>query len=216
MGAGPGDSEASDDEKPRHRVEITRGFWMSHTPVTIAAYAGSVGPTGRKKMPDYYPPFNPGWSQPDHPMVNVTWDDAKDYCEWAGGWLPTEAEWEYAARGGKAGLIYPWGNEITSQNAKYGSKGGTAAVGGYPANGFGLYDMAGNVAEWCSDWFDEHYYAVSPPRDPKGPPAGKLRVLRGGAWVDGPELLRASFRDRYGPDDRYDGIGFRCAREVFP
>ena len=149
-------------------------------------------------------------------MVIVTWDDAKDYCEWAGGWLPTEAEWEYAARGGKEGLIYPWGNEITSQNAKYGSKDGTAAVGSYPANGFGLYDMAGNVWEWCSDWYDDNYYAASTPRDPKGPSSGEKKVLRGGSWVDNPENLRAANRNWLVPVYRMNNLGFRCARGVFP
>lgn len=216
MGAVPGDSEAVDREKPPHWVEITRGFWLSRTPVTVAAYAGSVGPTGRKKMPDY-PSFNPGWSKPDHPMVKVTWDDAKDCCEWAGGRLPTEAEWEYAARGGKEGLLYPWGNEISSENARYSPRDKTAPVGSYPANGFGLYDMAGNVWEWCSDWYDENYYHASTPRDPKGPPSGIGRVLRGGSWDTGPVFLRASGRGGVLPPLLGShSVGFRCAREVFP
>ena len=215
MGAVPDDSAAGDEEKPRHWVEITRGFWLSRMPVTVAAYAGSVGPTGRKKMPAA-PSFNPGWSKTDHPMVNVSWDDAKDYCEWSGGRLPTEAEWEYAARGGEEGLLYPWGNKISSKNAKYGSQDGTTAVGSYAANGFGLYDMAGNVWEWCSDWYDEKYYAASPSHDPKGSPSGNLRVLRGGSWLNNPQDLRASFRLRLAPVAKFSFIGFRCAREVSP
>ncbi len=212
MGCIPEDSQATGREKPRHWVEITRGFWLSRTPVTVAAYAGSVGPTGRKKMPDY-PSFNPGWSKTDHPMVNVSWDDAKAYCQWAGGRLPTEAEWEYAARGGKSGLVYPWGNELGSENANYDS-GGTCPVGSYPANGFGLDDMAGNVWEWCSDWYDDNYYSLSPDKNPQGPSSGKVRVLRGGSWFVNPRNLRASGRLRLPPDSRSDFIGFRCAREV--
>ena len=216
MGAVSGDSKAYDDEKPRHRVEVTKGFWLSRTPVTVAAYAGSVGPTGRKKMPRH-PPFNPGWSKPDHPMVSVTWDDAKDYCEWAGGRLPTEAEWEYAARGGKEGLKYPWGNQISSQNAKYDSGDGTAPVASYPANGFGLHDMAGNVWEWCADWYGEDYYSSSPAQDPQGPPGGTYRVRRGGSWfLDYPWFLRCSVRGWLVPDFRNDYVGFRCVREVSP
>jgi formylglycine-generating enzyme len=103
MGATPGDTEAEADEKPRHRVRITKGFWLSVTPVTVAAYKRFVGERSQFKMPPP-PDFNPDWSKPDHPIVRVSWDEAKAYCEWTGGRLPTEAQWEYAARGGQDGL----------------------------------------------------------------------------------------------------------------
>ncbi len=175
------------------------------------------------------PSFNPDWTEPDHPIVNVTWEDAKTYCEWAGGRLPTEAEWEYAARGGQQGLKYPWGNEVSHEQANYGADkccSGLAAgrdqweytspVGSFPESEFGLYDMAGNVSEWLADWYDEDYYKNAPIVDPQGPASGELRVLRGGSWVNNPEVLRTSNRFRDQPDLRVSNVGFRCAREVSP
>jgi formylglycine-generating enzyme required for sulfatase activity len=172
------------------------------------------------------PDFNPDWSKPDHPIVRVTWDEAKAYCEWAGGTsggLPTEAQWEYAARGGQDGLKYPWGNQIAPENANYrGSKWkGTSPVRSYPANGWGLYDMAGNVWEWAADWYDRDYYGTlpldKPAEDPRGPdrPTG-VRVLRGGSFDGDSRYLRATNRVRNVPDSRLTLIGFRCVREVVP
>jgi hypothetical protein len=134
MGATPGDTEAGADEKPRHPVRITKGFWLGATPVTVAAYK-RFARENRREMPPV-PDFNPEWSKEDHPVVRVTWDEAAAYCEWAGGRLPTEAQWEYAARGGSDGLKYSWGNEITPENANYsGSKWkGTSPVRSYPPN----------------------------------------------------------------------------------
>ena len=215
MGALDGDEDAKKDEKPRHEVAITTGFWLSQAPVTVAAFRSCVAEIGGP-MPEA-PEFNPGWEKEDHPIVGVTWEAAAAYCSWAGGRLPTEAEWEYAARGGKEGLKYPWGNEISPQNAKYKSADGTMPVGSYAANGFGLYDMAGNVWEWCSDRYREDYYSSSPAEDPQGPAEGIQRVRRGGSWFDfSPWYLRCS--DRYGfvPDYRFNSMGFRCVREVIP
>ena len=214
MGCVTDDTECSGGEKPPHRVEITKDFWMSRTEVTVAAYKRFVEATSRAVPED--PQFNPSWEKEDHPIVRVNWYDADAYCKWAGGRLPTEAEWEYAARGGKEGLKYPWGNELTPQNAKYRSAGGTVPADSYPANGFGLYNMVGNVYEWCSDWYDVNYYAASPPRDPKGPLLGVGRVLRGGSWYVSPVLLRSSNRYGVGPVDWDYDVGFRCTREVFP
>ena len=220
MGATPGDTEAQADEKPRHRARITKGFWLSETPVTVAAYKGFARETGRPMPPA--PGFNPEWSKVDHPMVRVNWDEAKAYCEWAGGRLPTETEWEYAARGGKDGLKYPWGNEIAPENANYsGSKWkGTSPVRSYPANAWGLYDMPGNVWEWVADWYGEDYYASLPPDkptgDPRGPKSGTMRVLRGGSFYFATRILRAADHLRVEADFRYDDIGFRCVREVVP
>jgi len=213
MGPGPGDSKAGDAEKPRHSVEITKGFWMSCSPVTAAAYRRFADDRERP-MPEE-PNFNEGWSKADHPIVNVSWADARDYCEWAGGRLPTEAEWEYAARGGSRDSIYPWGNEKPDDTrAKFGSSDGTAPVGSCRPNEFGLYDMAGNVWEWTADWFGP--YGQNEQVDPKGPAQGNSRILRGGSWYYNPEYLRCSFRLNLQPDSRFDYVGFRCVREVIP
>ena len=215
MGAVKGDDKAREDEKPRHPVTISKGLWLAKTPVTVAAYKrfARFAEETRAEMPDA-PEFNPDWQKEHHPIVGVHWDEAVAYCQWAGGRLPTEAEWEYAARGGKGGLLYPWGNEISEMNANYYPSDGTSAVGSYPANGFGLCDMAGNVREWCSDWFIKNYYSHSPGKDPQGPSSGMTRVLRGGAWNYIPRDLRASGRVGYPPGGRNVGFGFRCAREV--
>jgi formylglycine-generating enzyme required for sulfatase activity len=220
MGATSGDTDAQPDEK-RHRVRITKDFWLGETPVTVAAYKRFVAERPQFKMPPP-PDFNPDWNKSDHPIVRATWDEAKAYCEWAGGRLPTEAEWEYAARGGKDGLKYPWGNEITPENANYsGSKWkGTSPVRSYPANAWGLYDMAGNVWEWAADWYDNDYYGTlpsdKPVEDPRGPQSSKVRVLRGGSFDYATRDLRAALRGRSEPDGRYFSIGFRCVREVVP
>lgn len=229
MGTTPGDSYGFADSQPRHRVRITKGFWLGQTPVTVAAYRRFVEERGQKMPPA--PDFNPNWSKEDHPIVYVTWDDAEAYCTWAGGRLPTEAEWEYAARAGQDDLKYPWGNDITHENANYERDArwkGTSPVGSYPANAWKLYDMAGNVFEWVADWYDGKYYSNTPSdrpaNDPRGPDAGKFklpalggeRVCRGGSWYSGAWSLRAASRGTYEPGVRDILLGFRCAREVAP
>ena len=155
-------------------------------------------------------------------MVNVAWDEAQAYCEWAGGRLPTEAEWEYAARGGVDGLKFPWGHARSHHEANYWRTGGadrwryTAPGGSFPANGFGLYDMAGNVYEWTADWMDEDYYARSPETDPPGPESGAMRVARGGAGFLNPAVLRTSTRIGNAPHLRNYTLGFRCVLERKP
>ncbi len=216
MGAAPGDDEAQSYEKPRRRVSIARGFWLGETPVTVAAYKRFAQETGRALPPP--PEFNPDWSNRDHPIVNVAWDEAEAYCKWAGGRLPADAEWEYAARGGQDGLRYPRGNEITAADANYaGSKWkGTSPVRSYPPNAWSLYDMAGNVWEWTADWYDEDYYASlpsdRPAEDPRSPQSGTLRVLRGGSFDNQAVFLRASLRSALEPVLTYNSVGFRCVR----
>jgi len=147
------------------------------------------------------------------PIVNVIWDDAQAYCGWIGGRLPTEAEWEYAARGGSTEARYGNLDEIAWYSANSGRQ--TQDVAQKRANGFGLYDMLGNGWEWVNDWYDPSYYQHSPLQDPQGPSSGQDRVLRGGSWVSLPRTVRVSVRNIFNPAirDAYDG--FRCGGEVF-
>ena len=156
----------------------------------------------------------------NHPVVGVSWYGASAYAKWRGCRLPTEAEWEKAARGGLVGKRYPWGDDIDPSRANYGQvdKESTTPVGSYPPNGYGLCDMAGNVWEWCSDWYERDYYSKSPYRDPPGPDSGDARVVRGGGW-DGPvhvfaKCLRCSFRYFLRAKNTNGYLGFRCARDA--
>ena len=159
-----------------------------------------------------------------HPMVRVSWYGAVAYCNYYGYRLPTEAEWEYAARGGLNGNRYPWGNTISDSLANYDFNiGDTTPVGSYPAggNGYGLYDMAGNVWEWCNDWYDGNYYDTSPYDNPQGLASGNSRVLRGGCWLNLAYSCRVAFYCRvasrsYGnfPGFRDYGFGFRIVLDL--
>ncbi|MDQ3213211.1 MAG: formylglycine-generating enzyme family protein [Acidobacteriota bacterium] len=160
----------------------------------------------------------------DHPVTLVRWADAAAYCSWLSAEsgcnvrLPSEAEWEKAARGGLEGNTYPWGDQLGAEQANYLAdppvkpSHGTRRCGSYPANGYGLFEMAGNVWEWIHDWYDPGYYGSSPPSTPTGPPEGTLRVLRGGSWLAGdPRMLSCSYRHKVPPDTYSYGIGFRIA-----
>jgi formylglycine-generating enzyme required for sulfatase activity len=212
MGCSPGDTQCDDDEKPAHQVTIARGFWIGQTPVTAGAYKRFAGATGRQ-MPEA-PDFNTGWANENMPIVDVTWDDAQAYCAWMGGRLPTEAQWEYAARGGSTEARYGNLDEIAWYDQNSGKQ--THDVAQKRANGFGLYDMLGNVWEWVSDWFDQSYYQNSPSQDPTGPASGQTRVVRGGSWFYlVPRNVRVSDRVNYLPGYRFnDGLGFRCSGKV--
>jgi formylglycine-generating enzyme required for sulfatase activity len=210
-------------ERPVHRVFVD-AFYLSKYPVTNAQYARFVRETGRRVpyLEDRRVQLD-NWDQErriyptgreQHPAVLVSWHDAQAYCAWAGGRLPTEAEWEKAARGGLEGKLYPWGDEINPSLANYDNRQGTTAVGSYPANGYDLYDMVGNVWEWVADRYDAKYYHYSPPTNPQGPEQGTVRVLRGGAWLLFPQFCRVAYRFRNSPDFCFNMIGFRLARSL--
>ena len=218
MGCSPGDGECEDDEKPRHKVTITEGFWLGQTEVTAGAYKRFAAATGRKMPPEvdeHGQRVNSGWGDDAMPIVNVTWHDARAYCRWAGGRLPTEAEWEYAARGGSTRAHYGPIGEIAWYWDNSGSK--PHDVGQKRANGFGLFDMLGNVWEWVNDWYDKDYYKDSPSQDPGGPASEGWPVLRGGAWMDdGSVTVRVSRRYSFPQDTIGDSdLGFRCVGDVF-
>jgi sulfatase modifying factor 1 len=168
----------------------------------------------------------------DHPVVHVTWNDAQAYAGWAGKRLPTEAEWEYAARGGLEGARFAWGDELMprgewlcniwqgdfpNQNTEEDGFLTTAPVRSFWPNGFGLYQMAGNVWEWCADWFDPTYYAASAAKDPKGPVSGLARAMRGGSYLCHDSYCyryRVAARSSNTPDSASANVGFRCANSV--
>ena len=210
MGCSPG-KDYCGYSKPAHRVTLTRPFWLGQTPVTVGGYRRFREATKQKMPPD--PDFNRGWTNPRMPMILVSWNDSEAYCEWIGGRLPTEAEWEYAARGGNPQDRYGNVDEIAWHALNSGRR--PPDVAQKLPNKFGLYDMLGNVFEWVSDWFDEDYYQYSPSQNPPGPEGGLYRVLRGAAWVFGPEVVSASRRSWEHPGAG-NGLanGFRCAMQV--
>ncbi len=210
MGCSLGDSNCTAPENPPHSVTISKAFWIGQTEVTVGAYK-HYADSAKASMPPVAPKQDRGWKKVAYPIVDITWDEARQYCAWAGGRLPTEAEWEYAARGGSTQARYGDLNTIAWFKDNAGSQ--THAVGGKQPNAYGLFDMLGNVWEWVNDWYDPVYYASSPAQDPPGPAIGTERVLRGGSWIVDPKLLRASDRYSIKPDARSDYFGFRCVWE---
>lgn len=206
--------EYSTDELPRHSIMLDAYYIYQHD-VTVAQYRQFCAATKRKM------PAAPRWGWLDtHPMVNVNWADAKAYADWAGAALPTEAQWEKAARG-TDGRRYPWGNAWDA--AKCSNSVGanhpqqTAPVGSFPtgASAYGCLDMAGNVWQWCADWYAEDYYQHSPTRNPTGPNTGTTRVMRGGSWYGNYKgVYLCMSRGDNSPNTVSDIIGFRCVIEI--
>ena len=204
------------DTQPEHKITL-ESFYMDKYEVTNAKYFKFCQETERK-LPEFWgvEKYHCGMDFPNHPVVGINWRDAEAYAKWAGKRLPTEAEWECAARGGLVGKDFPNGDDIDSTKANYAIKGnykGTAIVGSYPPNGFELYDMAGNVGEWVADWYDKEYYKNSPSKNPPGPEEGKFKIFRGGGYHSGPGCVTVHRRNAL-PSNWVDfNVGFRCVRD---
>jgi formylglycine-generating enzyme required for sulfatase activity len=247
-----GTGEGMPYEGPAHEVEVNP-FWMDEREVTVAEFARFVAATGYRteaerfgwsgvfdvKTGEWAKTEGANWRHPegphseaktDEPVCHVSWHDAAAYATWAGKRLPTEAEWEYAARGGLAGKTYAWGDELRpggrpvanwwqghfpDQDTGEDGFKGRAPVGSFPPNGYGLYDVAGNVWEWCADWYADDYYLASPRENPPGAATGAERVLRGGSWMCSENYCsnyRVAARSHAAPDTGLNNLGFRCAR----
>jgi len=211
----PMGSDLEGDHNPVHKVHIDT-FYMDKYEVTNAKYLRFCQVTGHR-LPEFWDRegFRCGRDYPNHPVVGVSWRDAVAYAVWCGKRLPTEAEWEYAARGGLARMSYPTGETLHPSDGNYteSGKGGPVAVGSYSPNGFGLYDMQGNVVEWVLDFYDPNCYASSPSVNPRGPSSGKFRVIRGGGWHSGPYCNRVYYRNALPPNWVDFNVGFRCVKE---
>jgi sulfatase modifying factor 1 len=211
MGSGAG----QDVERPVHRVFVDE-FSLAETQVTNAQYARFLDSTHRP------PPLHfadPNFNHPDQPVVAVSWFDAVSYCDWlteltrTNYRLPTEAEWERAARSGVEGALFPWGDEPPGSRPRYAERwqAGPERVRQSPPNAFGLFEMCENVHEWCSDWFQPDYYSISPDRNPRGPETGERKSSRGGSWRHHIKISRCSTRSSIPPEFRYADYGFRVA-----
>jgi len=243
-----GSADEEEDERPRHAVQVDELFISVKpiTNVEYARFVAAtnqrppaiydlplvVTAGGRERERVFratgqsyvWQEGQPPSDRALHPVTLVRWEDAAAYCAWLAREtgrtvrLPTEAEWEKAARAGIDGRRYPWGDRIDGNRANFladpslKAAHGTTPCGSYPANGYGLYDMAGNVWEWVHDWYGADFYTNSPKENPSGPPEGQLRVLRGGSWlVADVRMLSCSYRHKVPPDTYSYGIGFRIA-----
>lgn len=224
-----GSIDGADDERPIHDVKV-RGFFIDRTEVTNAEFARFVAATGYKPAGSW----KSDAGRENFPAVNVTWADAGAYARWAGKRLPTEAEWEYATRGGLDRLRYPWGNEPLREGRRAMNIAGDAdgfsalaPVASFPPNATGLFDTSGNVAEWCADWYLPDYYKeTSRGKDSRDNPPGPARsydpaepgvwkrVVRGGSFETGENDARTSARGKIGPDLALPTVGFRCVRDA--
>jgi formylglycine-generating enzyme required for sulfatase activity len=225
-----GSNEGDDDEKPPHKVYLY-GYWMGKNEVTVGQYKTFISEAGHRSLHDYVSKYSPGGN---HPFIEVSWDDAAAYCKWLSKKiglkfkLPTEAQWEKAARGAE-GRKYPWGNHEPYYKEKWyanyaaqdrwekkGEDGFqfTAPVDSYHQGApYGILNMAGNVREWCNDLYGSDYYKKSPYKNPIGPTGGTSRVVRGGGWVSSAKGIRCANRFSYAPSDRDEYVGFRLCQD---
>ncbi len=200
MGCSKDDKECKEDQAPPHEVEITKGYWMGQTEVTQAAY---------RRVTDKDPSEFKGAKRP---VERVSWGEANDYCMKAGLRLPTEAEWEYAARAGSTATRHGELDEVAWHLGNASRQ--THEAGGKLPNGWNLYDTLGNAWEWVADWYSQDYYQAGEGKDPKGPGSGTERVMRGASWGNSPENVSVFVRSRHEPALRLHHIGFRCAGEL--
>jgi eukaryotic-like serine/threonine-protein kinase len=232
---GAGDTQGNPDERPQHSLYLD-AFWIDRTEVTVAMFGQFAAATGHQTIAEgrnggflwnghgwdlvaglsWRHPLHPDQAAADdHPATHISWLDAAAFCEWAGERLPTEAEWEKAARGPDR-ATYPWGNaDPTETLANYAKLvGDTSPVGHYQdgASPYGALDMAGNAFEWVADWYGKDYYSISPKNNPPGPSSGTYRVLRGGSWELPASNLTTFTREVGAPDASNSNVGFRCAR----
>ncbi len=213
-----GSDAGQDVERPVHRVWVN-SFAMGITQVTVAEYAVFLDVT-RHAPPPYW--SDPHFSHPHQPVAAVSWFEATAYCEWLAECtgkryrLPTEAEWERAARGGAEGKLFPWGDEPPQSRPDYAHRwqSGPEPVRQSPPNAYGLFEMCENVHEWCSDWCQPDYYSVSPERNPPGPDAGDRKSSRGGSWRHHVKISRCSARSSIPPGFQYADYGFRVVCDM--
>jgi sulfatase modifying factor 1 len=245
-----GAADADDDERPVHRVLVGE-FFIGRFPVTHDEYARFIRATGYpapavRGLPlvasggrhsvfrDLAAPYvwendQPPSGHGSHPVVLIRYDDALAYCRWLETEinrvvrLPTEAEWEKAARGGTEGQRYPWGNDLDASRCNFLTdpavkrQRGTRPTGTYPPNAYGLYDICGNVWEWVADWYGAEYYGFGDMRNPRGPDTGNMRVVRGGSWVnEDVSMLRCAYRHKVPPDTYAYSVGFRIVCDAQP
>jgi iron(II)-dependent oxidoreductase len=226
------DRNAYPAEFPQRKVYLD-AYEIDKFEVTTVQFLNFVLATGRNPLIDWqYDGGNFQETMAGHPVMHVSWFDAEAYCKWAGKRLPTSAEWEKAARG-EDGRIYPWGNEPAGlSRANFGRTGLSGPVRDRPerlllyppiisvdkyensVSPYGLFQMAGNVAEWTADWYDPSYYKKAPDRNPKGPEKGTQRAFRGGGWIDSTPSVRSAQRNGTDPNTKMNWLGFRCARDV--
>jgi iron(II)-dependent oxidoreductase len=226
------DRNAYQPEFPQRRVYLD-SYEIDKYEVTTVQFLKFVLATDRKPLIDWqYEGGNFQETMANHPVMHVSWFDADAYCRWAGKRLPTSAEWEKAARG-EDGRVYPWGNEPAGlSRANFGRTGLSGPVRDRPErlllyppiisvdkydNGvspYGVFQLAGNVAEWTADWYDPHYYKTAPDRNPKGPEKGTQRAFRGGGWIDSTPSVRPAQRNGTDPNTKMNWLGFRCARDA--
>ena len=214
-----GCEQGRDEERPAHRVWVN-AFEMAIYQVRNRDFAEFMQAAGHPEPPTW---GHPGFDDPDHPVASVSWFEAQKYCQWLARVtgrpyrLPTEAEWEYAARGGAEGRLYPWGDEPPQTKKEYwkrwgGEVHGPLRVGQAPPNPYGIYDLCENVHEWCSDCYAADYYAQSPPQNPPGAASGDRRASRGGSWRHHIKVSRVAARSSIPPAFQYADYGFRIVR----